>query len=273
MGCEHVHTLGVNCFTPGARLIGCGSRLRVRRLGPTMADVGSVRPEAVVDPASLTRVALFAQLPAEELADLAGSLGRGVTLAGRSSSSAATRAPPCASWRAGGSDWGSPPRRVRRPSSRSSVRGKSSASWPCWMGSRARPTPSPPRRAACCCSAGRSFCARWRPAPGLAIRLLGVLAQRLRRDAQLLEEAAFLDVPGRLASVLLRLAEAPAPPAEGPEVLPRGLTQTELARLVGATRESVSKWLGNFERRGLIGREGGRIAVLEPDELVRQRER
>ena len=85
--------------------------------------------------------------------------------------------------------------------------------------------------------------------------LLRALAERLRRDAQLLEEAVFLDVRGRLASVLLRLAEAPAPPAEAPEVLPRGLTQTELARLVGATRESVSKWLGNFERRGLIGRE------------------
>ena len=82
MGCEHVHTLGVNCFTLGARLIGCGSRLHVRRLGPTMADVGSVRPEAVVDPASLTRVALFAQLPARSWPIWPARLVRGVTLAG-----------------------------------------------------------------------------------------------------------------------------------------------------------------------------------------------
>jgi CRP-like cAMP-binding protein len=47
-----------------------------------------------------------------------------------------------------------------------------------------------------------SFLQSLRSHPELAITLLGVLSERLRRDAQLLQDAAFLDVPGRLAGTL-----------------------------------------------------------------------
>ena len=35
-------------------------------------------------------------------------------------------------------------------------------------------------------------------------------------------------------------------------MIPARLTQTDLAGLVGASRESVNKWVGFYERRGLI---------------------
>ena len=107
--------------------------------------------------------------------------------------------------------------------------------------------------------------------PRIAVELLAVLSRRLREADGVIADAAFLDVPGRLARTLLRLADAEQPDeqAEGTLIAPR-LTQVELAGLVGATRESVGKWLGAFEERGLIRRQGGRIAVLRPDEL-RQR--
>jgi len=44
-------------------------------------------------------------------------------------------------------------------------------------------------------------------------------------------------------------------------------TQTELAEMVGTTRESVNKWLDVYERQGLIRRQRGLIAVLKPEEL------
>ena len=45
--------------------------------------------------------------------------------------------------------------------------------------------------------------------PQLAIELLSILHRRIRRDTMLLQDAAFLDVPARLARTILRLAEAP----------------------------------------------------------------
>jgi CRP/FNR family transcriptional regulator, cyclic AMP receptor protein len=105
--------------------------------------------------------------------------------------------------------------------------------------------------------------------PRVALELLKALTGRLRRDAAVIQDAAFLDVPTRIARALLRLAEAPE---EGGDdaMTPAWVTQTELARLVGATRESVNKWLGSYERQGLIRRRDGRIAVLRPDDLQRR---
>ncbi|HET8568867.1 MAG TPA: Crp/Fnr family transcriptional regulator [Candidatus Limnocylindria bacterium] len=94
----------------------------------------------------------------------------------------------------------------------------------------------------------------------VATKLLAALSRRLRRTDQLVQDAAFLDVPARLARALLQL--------EGTEAA-QGLTQSELAAMVGASRESVNRWLQFFRRRGLVEYSGGAIRVLQPDELRR----
>jgi CRP-like cAMP-binding protein len=106
--------------------------------------------------------------------------------------------------------------------------------------------------------------------PSVAIRLLAALSRRLRRTDQLVQEAAFLDVPARLARVLLEQAQS-ADAAGGAQPAGAGrLTQTELAGMIGATRESVNRWLSYFERQGLIRRQQGRITIVRPEGL-RQR--
>ena len=40
--------------------------------------------------------------------------------------------------------------------------------------------------------------------------------------------------------------------------------------MIGATRESVNKWLGTYERQGLIRRQRGAITVVQPEGLRRQ---
>ena len=45
------------------------------------------------------------------------------------------------------------------------------------------------------------------------------------------------------------------------------MTQSQLGAVVGATRESVNKWLGFYERRGLIKRDKRAITILRPNEL------
>jgi len=103
--------------------------------------------------------------------------------------------------------------------------------------------------------------------PRLAVQLLAVLSRRLRRDAQLVQDAAFLDVPARLARILLRMAEAEGEAAEEGLVIRARLTQTNLAGLVGTTRETLNKWLGFYETQGLIRWDKGQITVRRPEAL------
>jgi CRP/FNR family cyclic AMP-dependent transcriptional regulator len=105
--------------------------------------------------------------------------------------------------------------------------------------------------------------------PGVATKLLGTVSQYLRRNAELIQDATFLDVPARLARILLELAGAPGAAELPPPgaVIPDRMKQGELASLVGATRESVNKWLGSFEKQGLIRYDKGQITLLRPSGL------
>jgi len=100
--------------------------------------------------------------------------------------------------------------------------------------------------------------------PTIAINLLQVLSHRIRRDGQKIQDAAF-DVPARLARLLLRLADGrPVPVDVG------AFTQNDLANMIGATRESVNKWLGCFQRQGLVRRDGRHLFVVGPAELQKR---
>jgi CRP-like cAMP-binding protein len=105
--------------------------------------------------------------------------------------------------------------------------------------------------------------------PDAATKLLGTVSQYLRRNAELIQDATFLDVPARLARVLLELAGQPGDAELPPSgvVIGDRIKQGELASLVGATRESINKWLGAFEKQGLIRYEKGQITLLRPSGL------
>jgi CRP/FNR family cyclic AMP-dependent transcriptional regulator len=109
-------------------------------------------------------------------------------------------------------------------------------------------------------------------APGISVKLLYVLAQRLRRLSQRSEDAAFLDVPSRLARSLLDLAlrfgERSRPPASSIRIGLK-LSQQELGDLVGATRESVNKHLGDWARQGIVQVEAGRMIISDIESVRR----
>lgn len=108
--------------------------------------------------------------------------------------------------------------------------------------------------------------------PAISIKLLDVLAGRLRRLSQRSEDAAFLDVPSRLARSLLDLASrfgqrGSAPSREISIMLK--LSQQELGDLVGATRESVNKHLKDWTRQGFLRQQGGRMVISDIDSVRR----
>jgi CRP/FNR family transcriptional regulator, cyclic AMP receptor protein len=93
--------------------------------------------------------------------------------------------------------------------------------------------------------------------PVVAIKLLEVLCERLRRTDQQIGEIAFLGLPTRLAKALLRLGGG-APQAK------MALSQRELGTMIGGTRESVNRCLREWQRRGFIQLEEGWIILRNP---------
>jgi len=106
--------------------------------------------------------------------------------------------------------------------------------------------------------------------PAIRDALMAALAGELRRLTTHVAELHFLDLTGRLAARLARLAE------EHGDRLPDGtvrldapLTQSDLAAMIGATRQSVNKLLGEFEADGLLRMERDVIVVPNLERLAR----
>lgn len=103
--------------------------------------------------------------------------------------------------------------------------------------------------------------------PRVAANLLAALSRRLRRTDQLVHDAAFLDVRTRLVKVLLNLAETRGQAGPRGIVITSRLTQADLANMVGATRESINKWLRYYEAQGLVHHQRGRLTVVNLQRL------
>lgn len=89
--------------------------------------------------------------------------------------------------------------------------------------------------------------------PGAAGLMLGLLARRMRRSNDVVSDMVFSDVGARVARTLLDLAQRfGAPDDQGRARVRHGLTQEELAQLVGAARETVNKSLAQYAARGWI---------------------
>ncbi len=106
--------------------------------------------------------------------------------------------------------------------------------------------------------------------PAARDALLAALAGELRRLTAHVEELHFLDMTGRLAALLARLAQESGIPADDGSIrLDRPFTQGDLAAMIGATRQSVNKLLGMFVDDGLLRVDRDTIVVLDLPGLVR----
>jgi CRP/FNR family transcriptional regulator, cyclic AMP receptor protein len=106
-----------------------------------------------------------------------------------------------------------------------------------------------------------------RRSPGLALKFLGTLAERVSKTNERLLQQSFQTVAGRVASALL--AQVISRQAEGaPEtdVLIRS-TQAEIANLAGTSRESASRFLATLERAEVVTLGRGKVTVHDPGRL------
>ena len=103
--------------------------------------------------------------------------------------------------------------------------------------------------------------------------LLASLAVEIRRLTGHVEDLHFLDLPARLASRILRLAATERAAADGEIRIPWPYTQSELAGMIGGSRQSVNRLLADLAYEGLVRIERDVLVVSDPDRLARTIER
>ena len=95
--------------------------------------------------------------------------------------------------------------------------------------------------------------------PSVSVRLLELLARRLRETQERLQDVAYKSVPARIATTLLRLSR------EGEE--PVRLSHQDIAEMVGTYRETATRILNELRAEGMIELKRMRIVVLDADTL------
>jgi CRP/FNR family transcriptional regulator, cyclic AMP receptor protein len=102
--------------------------------------------------------------------------------------------------------------------------------------------------------------------PDITVKLVAALVRRLRTANERISRQSFQTVPSRVAGVLSQLVAEEARNNDGGEVTIR-MNQADLAQLAGTSRESVSRFLADLERAGVVRPGRGRVTVLEPSKL------
>ncbi len=97
----------------------------------------------------------------------------------------------------------------------------------------------------------------------LAMTVARGLARRLRQADNRIGGLALLDVYGRVAQLLLQEAEL----IDGIPTVTGGFSKQDIARMIGASRERVSRIMKDLEKRGYIAMSGSAILLLDRGNL------
>ena len=109
--------------------------------------------------------------------------------------------------------------------------------------------------------------------PNLRRALFAGLVGELRRLTHHVGELHFLNLPGRLAQRIVRMAREADPAAQGEVRLSWPFSQSELAAMIGGTRQTVNRLLADFAAEGLIRIEKETLIVSDLERLERAAER
>jgi CRP-like cAMP-binding protein len=97
--------------------------------------------------------------------------------------------------------------------------------------------------------------------PSTALAVLAEMCRRLRHADEVIGNLALLDVYARVARVIRDLAQKGGEQVDGGLLIRERPTQQEIAGLIGTSRETVSRALNDFTRRGLLEMQGKQVLV------------
>jgi CRP-like cAMP-binding protein len=97
--------------------------------------------------------------------------------------------------------------------------------------------------------------------PRTALRVLQEVSRRLRRADAVIGNLALLDVYGRLAGKLREMAATDGEETDEGVLVRQRPTQADIAAMIGTSRETVSRALSEFSRRGWLVMTGKRLLL------------
>lgn len=100
--------------------------------------------------------------------------------------------------------------------------------------------------------------------PEITVKFVAALTRRLRAANERISRQSFQTVPSRVAGVLSQMVDDEG--GDGRQVTIR-MNQADLAQLAGTSRESVSRFLADLERAGVVKAGRGQVTILEPAKL------
>ncbi len=106
--------------------------------------------------------------------------------------------------------------------------------------------------------------------PQVLIRIIASLTAYIKQKDATIGDVTFLDIPGRVATTLVHLADTKGRPTSDGVNIQLALNQQTLAAMVGATRENVNRALRTFSDLGYIRIDRGSITVINRDQLLRR---
>jgi len=101
--------------------------------------------------------------------------------------------------------------------------------------------------------------------PRLLLNIIRVLSDRLRESMTLIESLSLKEIPERLASFLLHALTRDGD--QGMNQLGLTITQRELAKILGATPEALSRAIRKISNAGILAMDGRSIRILDREAL------
>ncbi|MBW3633950.1 MAG: Crp/Fnr family transcriptional regulator [Chloroflexi bacterium] len=106
--------------------------------------------------------------------------------------------------------------------------------------------------------------------PEVMFQLTRSLAEQVFRTETWLARLGMISPTARLADLLVELSDEFGEPSETGRRIRFRLTQADLARMIGVSRETVSRTMVELGRAGWVARESGRLVVRDRDALKMQ---
>jgi CRP-like cAMP-binding protein len=98
--------------------------------------------------------------------------------------------------------------------------------------------------------------------PEIAIALLQELTQRLRSADMKIKSLSLKDAEGKVATVILQLADDIGKIKQGTVEIEKLPFQHDLANMAGTSRETISRTLHSFAKKGMVELDGSKLKII-----------
>lgn len=99
--------------------------------------------------------------------------------------------------------------------------------------------------------------------PEISIALLSELTQRLRNADMKIKALSLKDAEGKVATVILQLADDIGKIKHGTVEIEKLPLQQDLANMAGTSRETISRTIHSFARKGLVEMDGSKLKIID----------